>query len=113
MVDYPRYRLIAPAYLQPRQHAGASRFQAGAEFEFEGVPAFAMMPLNATASAAKAAAIRARSLRFLRQPPAGDRTMLITLVKSIGGTAGAVAEMATQVETWLSAHPPPQEDLNP
>jgi hypothetical protein len=109
MVDYPRYRLIEPAYLQPRQHAGASKFQAGAEFEFEGVPAFAMMPLNSAASAAKAAAIRARAAKMpLRQPPAGDRTMLLTLVKSIGGTVGTVDQMAAQVDQWLSQYPPPE-----
>jgi hypothetical protein len=107
----PRWRLIEPAFLTPARSASPSKFEIGAEVDFEGVPTFGMVPLNPAAIAAKAAAIRAHGLARLRNPSAGDRGVLITLTKSIGGSIGTVDEMASQIEQWLAKFPPPQPDM--
>lgn len=111
----PRYRLLEAAYLQPACSAGPSKFDAGAEIAFEGPPTFGMVPLNAPAVAAKAASIRAHGISRLRQPSAGDRSVLTTLTRSIGGSVGTVDEMVDQIQRWLSKNPTsqPQQEPNP
>jgi hypothetical protein len=98
----PRYRLLEAAYLQPARSAGASRFEAGAAVDFEGVPTFGMIPLNAPAFAAKAASIRVHGLSRLRNPSPGDRSVLQTLAKSLGVPLGTVDETVTGIEQWLA-----------
>jgi hypothetical protein len=109
----PRYRLLEAGFLQPARSVGPSRFEAGATVAFEGVPGTTMIPLNDPARMAVAASIRARGVGRLRHPPAGDRSFLTNLTKSIGGSIGTVHEMASQIEQWLAKFPPPQPDMKP
>jgi hypothetical protein len=49
-----RYRLLARTYIKPDDHLEASLHEAGAEFDYSGVPGNSMEPLNAEAVEAKA-----------------------------------------------------------
>lgn len=100
--ELPRYRLIEPAFLQPARSSGPSKFEAGAELSFEGVPTFGMAPINQPAVAAKVASIRVHGLGRLRNPAAGDRSVLTTLTASIGGHRDTVDAMVDQIESWLT-----------
>ena len=97
----PRYRLLEAAFLQPARSAGPSKFEVGAIVDYEGIPAHSMAPLNPAAVAAKVASIRAHGLGRLRNPSAGDRSVLVTLTESIGGHRDTVDAMVDQIQTWL------------
>jgi hypothetical protein len=105
-----RYTLLEPGFLQQTGHLQPARYVAGATVVFDGEPGFSMVPLDATARAAKAAAIRKRILHGWnpRQPPASTRHDIFSLNQSIGGPADStVEEMMTHLEGWLAEHPAP------
>lgn len=100
MSETPRYRAVQPCFLQPVGYASPIRVEAGQEFEFEGEPGLAMLPLNAAARAA-----RRRGLPDT-WPKAAHRIATINASRGLGApeTASMAARRAL-IERFIAENP--------
>ena len=101
----PRYRVLAPAFLQPDRSAGASMQSAGAEISFSGAPGPSLQPLDDDGRALMAVELVAKGR------PQHESAHMAThaWAKAIGVTPTSTAHAEQAITAFIAKyHPDPK-----
>jgi hypothetical protein len=93
--EIPRYRAVGRIFLSAAGPVGSRIIEAGAAFDYDGVPDNSMRPLNAAARAAKLKSIPSN---WRAAPHPGQ---IRRLARSLGFAGGTTSEATAFIENFI------------